>query len=77
VNPLILAAIGMGAAELLIITALLAGFAFWIWMIIDCVTKETDQNQKIVWVIILALIGFIGAPLYLIVRKIPRGRARH
>ena len=76
-NPLILAAIGMGAAELLIITALLAGFAFWIWMIIDCVTKETDQNQKIVWVIILALIGFIGAPLYLIVRKIPRGRARH
>ncbi len=66
----------MGGAELLIITAILGGMAFWLWMIIDCVTKETDQNQKIVWIIILAVIGFIGAPLYLFIRKIPRKSAR-
>lgn len=72
----ILAALGLGGAELLIIAAILGGFVFWVWMIIDCVTKETDQNQKIVWVIVLALIGFIGAPLYLIIRKIPRSNSR-
>ncbi len=74
---MLLASLGLGFVELLIVGIILGLFAFWVWMIIDCVTKETDQNQKIVWVIILALIGFIGAPLYLIVRKIPRGRARH
>ena len=75
-NTPLLASLGMGGAELLIIAAVLGAIGFWIWMLIDCVTKETDQNQKIVWVIILAVIGFIGARLYLFIRKIPRRSAR-
>jgi len=61
---------------LLIILIALGAAAFWIWMLIDCATKEEDQNQKIVWVIIIALVGFIGAPLYFFIRKLPRASRR-
>jgi len=67
-----LALLNVGFFELSILAAMLGGFAFWIWMLVDCVTKEEDQNQKIVWVIVIALVGFIGAPLYFFIRKIPR-----
>jgi hypothetical protein len=40
------------------------------WMLIDCATKEPSQgNDKIVWVIIIIFTGFIGALVYLIVRR--------
>ena len=73
-NTPLLASLNTGGLELLVL-ALLVGFCvFWIWMIVDCVTAETDQNQKVAWIIALALVGVIAAPLYLIVRKLPRGK---
>jgi hypothetical protein len=43
---------------------------FWIWMIIDCATKESDTgNTKIVWILIILLGSFIGAGIYYCVRK--------
>jgi hypothetical protein len=71
-----LAMLGLGATELLIILIMLplsaAFLGFWIWMLIDCATKEEDQTQKIVWIIPIALFGIIGAPLYFFIRKLPR-----
>lgn len=71
-----LAILGLGAAELLILLVMLpllgALFGFWIWMLIDCATKEDDQTQKIVWIILIALVGIIGAPLCFFVRELPR-----
>jgi nitrate reductase NapE component len=67
-----LAVFGIGAAELLLIASILGTFGFWIWMLIDCATKEADQTQKILWLILIALVGFIGAPLYFFIRKLPR-----
>lgn len=58
--------------ELLVILFLLAAGSFWLWMLVDCVTKEEDKTQKIVWVIIIAVVGLIGAPLYFFIRKLPR-----
>lgn len=47
-----------------------AGMAFWIWMIIDCATKESDQgNTKLVWVIIILFANLIGALIYYFVRR--------
>ncbi len=63
---------GPGSAELLIILVILAISVFWLWMLIDCVTKEADPTQKIVWVLIIVLVGIIGAPLYFLLRKLPR-----
>jgi Phospholipase_D-nuclease N-terminal len=65
-------AFGLASMELLIIGFALLAVPFWIWMLVDCATNEEDQNQKIVWVIIIAVVGLIGAPLYFFVRKLPR-----
>ncbi len=43
---------------------------FWIWMIVDCATKETDQgNTKLIWIIIIVFTHLIGALIYLFVRR--------
>jgi hypothetical protein len=47
----------------------LLGTAFWIWMLIDCATKESSQgNDKVVWIIIIALTDIIGGAIYFFVR---------
>jgi heme/copper-type cytochrome/quinol oxidase subunit 4 len=56
-------------AELAIILAILATIAFWIWMLIECATQEPANNDKIVWIIIIALLQFIGVLIYFIVRR--------
>ena len=51
------------------------GLALWIWMLIECATKETDENnQRLIWVLIVALTSWIGALIYLIVRRPARIR---
>ncbi len=37
-------------------------FAFWIWMLIDCLRR--DFNDKVIWIVILLLTGILGAVLY-------------
>lgn len=56
-----------------IIFALL--FGFWLWVLVDCATKEPSQdNDKLVWVIIIVFTHFIGALLYYIIRR-PKRKA--
>lgn len=69
----LLAVFGFGLPELLLVALILAGFAFWIWMIVDCITVEPDPTNKIAWLLVILLVGVIGAPLYFFVRKLPRG----
>ena len=46
------------------------GTIFWIWMLIDCATKELDEgNNKIVWIIVIILTHFLGALIYFLVRR--------
>lgn len=41
--------------------------AFWLWMLVDCLTKKRVRgNEKIVWVLVLLLLHVIGALLYLV-----------
>ena len=48
----------------------ITGVIFWIWMIVDCATKEPNQgNDKIVWIIIIVLAHWIGALIYYFVRR--------
>ena len=65
---------GMGLAELLIIIIALGigigGSILWIWMIIDCATKEpSDTNDKLVWTVIIVFTHIVGALIYLFVRR--------
>jgi hypothetical protein len=52
-----------------LIFPILAGI-FWIWMLVDCATRESSEgNDKIVWTIIIIFASFIGALIYLFVRR--------
>jgi len=73
ITPNLLAALqGFGILEIPLMLFSMGLFAFWIWMIVDCATKE-DEGSKIAWLLVIILIGAIGAPLYFFVRKLPRG----
>ena len=52
---------------LLIILALVV---FWIWMLVDCATKEPSAgNDKIVWILVIVFTHWIGALIYFLVRR--------
>lgn len=51
----------------------LAGFAFWLWMLVECATKEPSTgNDKLAWVIIIVFTNIVGAFIYYFVRHRPR-----
>jgi len=43
--------------------------AFWIWALIDCITSKLDSGEKLLWVIIMILLNFIGAIMYVVLAK--------
>lgn len=53
----------------------IAGFVFWIWALIDCATKEpADGNDKIIWILVIIFTGWIGALIYVLIRRPDRIR---
>lgn len=59
-----------GLFGLFALTISLGGAIFWIWMIIDCATKESSEgNDKIIWILIILLTNFIGALIYFFARR--------
>lgn len=48
----------------------LGGLVLWIWMIIDCATKEpAEGNERLIWIIVICLTGWIGGLIYYFVRR--------
>jgi hypothetical protein len=46
------------------------GTVLWIWMLVDCLTKEPSQgNDKLVWTLVILLTHWIGALIYLLARR--------
>jgi len=51
------------------------GTILWIWMLVDCATKEPDQgNDKMVWVLIIVFTHWMGALIYMLIRRPQRIR---
>ena len=70
---------GVGVVELLLLLVILVvgigGLILWILMLVECATKEPSEgNTKLVWILIIVLTGWIGALIYLIVRRPQRKR---
>ena len=43
---------------------------FWIWMLIEALTKEPeDGDTKLVWVLVILLAGPLGAVIYFFARR--------
>ena len=66
-NPLLTAA--FGPWEILLILFVLIPTIFWVWMLIDCATKE---ESRIPWLLVILFAGWLGAAIYFFVRKLPR-----
>jgi len=50
---------------LFLIPLSLLSLAFWVWMLVDAAqNRGLDQNERIVWVIVVALLHFLGALIY-------------
>lgn len=53
----------------------LVGTVFWIWMIIDCATKERSEgNDKVIWILVILFTHLIGALIYFFARRPARIR---
>jgi hypothetical protein len=49
--------------------------AFWIWMLVDCATKEPSAgNDKVIWILVIIFTHWIGALIYYFVRRPERKR---
>jgi len=46
-----------------IIGIVILSFVFWIWMLIDCLTRKKFED-KLVWVLVILFLHVIGAILY-------------
>jgi hypothetical protein len=56
--------------HLLIAALLLAACVFWVFMIIECATKEpASGNGKLIWILIIIFTHSIGALIYYFVRR--------
>ncbi|WP_425396287.1 PLD nuclease N-terminal domain-containing protein [Aeoliella sp.] len=60
---------GLGCIGVLVLLSL-AGGVFWLWMLIECLTKEPSEgNDKLVWGLVIFLGSFPGALLYYFLRR--------
>jgi len=44
-------------------------FIFWLAMLIDCATNEKDNNERLLWVLIIIFTNWVGALIYLLARR--------
>lgn len=71
----------LGPVEIfLIVLALPIGLsllAFWIWMLIDCLTRESKAgNDRLVWALVIVFTKLLGAALYYFIRYRRRAELR-
>jgi uncharacterized metal-binding protein len=68
----ILAMFGLGIAAflsviLIIVVLAVLATAFWIWMLIDCAQRESEN--RVAWILIIVFLHVLGALVYYFVVK--------
>ena len=61
--------IGLGLSGLLFLMISLAGFLLWIFALIDACKSDFNGNNKIIWILLIIFIPFLGSILYFTVGK--------
>ena len=59
----IFALAGVGGLEIL-------GLLFWIWMIYECATRESNSSEKVLWLLLVILAPLVGSLIYFLVRVV-------
>ena len=63
------------AFYLFILGIIIASLVIWIFMLVDVAKRDfKNDNDKIIWVLIVALTGIIGAIIYYFVIKKPEDK---
>lgn len=53
----------------------LAGFAFWVWMLVHAITNRgLGDGEKIAWVLVIIFLPVLGCILYFLIGR-SKGRA--
>ncbi|MFH1173559.1 MAG: PLDc N-terminal domain-containing protein [archaeon] len=66
-----------GTLLLLLIAIAVFAFVFWILMIVDVAQRTfKDDGEKVAWVLIVILLGIIGAIIYYFIVKIRKPKQR-
>ena len=61
---------GLGPAELVFLLFTLLVFGFWVWMLVNCLQMgPSEGNDKIIWVLVIVVLGPLGAFLYFVVQR--------
>jgi hypothetical protein len=48
----------------------IAGFVFWVWMLIHAITnKGLGDGEKIAWVLVIIFLPFIGSVIYFFIGR--------
>lgn len=62
---------------LLLIAASIASQILWVWMLSDCARREgSEGNTKALWILVIVFTNWIGALIYLLVRRPQRIQER-
>jgi hypothetical protein len=70
-----IALFGGGVIGLLFFLIATAAFVFWLWMLIDVITnKALPGTEKIIWVLVVLFLHFLGALIYYFVGRSKVGR---
>lgn len=49
------------------------GTVLWIWVLVDCIKNVKNPNDRLMWIILIALTHLIGAILYAVLQR-PKNR---
>lgn len=61
---------GIWLLWLIIMVAGVLATAFWLWMLVDCALRKfKTDTDKIVWILLLVFLHFLGATIYYFVIK--------
>jgi len=66
--------IGIGILSFFILIGILilGSIILWLWMLIDALKRDfRKDSDKIVWIIVMLLLGVIGSLLYLFIVYLP------
>ena len=67
-----------GGAMAMVVLFWIIGIAatiFWLWMLVDALANEPTTEQKILWFLVIFFLHFIGAFIYLLVRRSGRSHS--
>ena len=64
----------IGVVFLFVLVFGVAGFAFWVWSLVDAIQRpdaewELTGQSKLLWILVLIFVGIIGSFIYLLVAR--------